>query len=522
VTLDVARNDPEVLRMTRLSLEPGQTLTLDRDVFAGLAQGSGTATVAAGPLARLNLAGLLRQLDAYPYGCAEQVTSTAMPLLYLSDLSAEAGLATPSDLRDRIDTAIRRVLTYQSSSGSFGLWFASSGDLWLDAYITDFLSRARDRGHAVPERAFSMAIDNLRNRINYAPQFDRDGASWAYALHVLAREGAAAVGDLRYYADERAAAFDTPLAAAHLGAALAAYGDPARADRMFAQAVRLVDAATVRDGWRDDYGTPTRDLAGVLTLATASGSQAVPADRMTTALTDAVQQRMARGRGLSTQEAAWTLLAADALRSGAGTAGIAVDGVPARGPVLRELRDEGAATQSIAIFNTGDAASDITLTTFGVPLVPEPAGGTTLRLSRSYYTLDGAVVTDEDLSRGIPVGTRLVTVLNVQVFDGAGGRLMVDDPLPAGFEIDNPNLLRAGDVRALDWLDGETNAAFTEARADRFLAALDRPSGGDFRLAYIVRAVSPGTFHHPAALVEDMYRPTARAIGSTGRLRVVE
>jgi alpha-2-macroglobulin len=39
------------------------------------------------------------------------------------------------------------------------------------------------------------------------------------------------------------------------------------------------------------------------------------------------------------------------------------------------------------------------------------------------------------------------------------------------------------------------------------------PGGGGparqcaFRLAYVVRAVSPGTFHHPAASVEDMYRP---------------
>ena len=42
---------------------------------------------------------------------------------------------------------------------------------------------------------------------------------------VLAREGAAAMGDLRYYADVKGDAFATPLAAAQLGAALASYGD---------------------------------------------------------------------------------------------------------------------------------------------------------------------------------------------------------------------------------------------------------------------------------------------------------
>jgi uncharacterized protein YfaS (alpha-2-macroglobulin family) len=41
-----------------------------------------------------------------------------------------------------------------------------------------------------------------------------------------------------------------------------------------------------------------------------------------------------------------------------------------------------------------------------------------------------------------------------------------------------------------------------------------------FQLAYIVRAVSPGTYHHPAALVTDMYRPEYRAITATTRLTV--
>jgi uncharacterized protein YfaS (alpha-2-macroglobulin family) len=98
---------------------------------------------------------------------------------------------------------------------------------------------------------------------------------------------------------------------------------------------------------------------------------------------------------------------------------------------------------------------------------------------------------------------------------------MVDDPLPAGFEIDNPNLLRGGDIRAFDWMDpivGE-NAEF---RQDRFLAAVDWRSDRSFQLAYIVRAVSPGSFHHPAASVEDMYRPQMRARTATGRITVVE
>ena len=76
---------------------------------------------------------------------------------------------------------------------------------------------------------------------------------------------------------------------------------------------------------------------------------------------------------------------------------------------------------------------------------------------------------------------------------GSGeARLMVDDPLPAGFEIDNPSLIRAGDIATLDWLDSVAETRTTEFRQDRFLAAVDWTTGEPFRLAYLVRAISPG------------------------------
>ena len=119
-------------------------------------------------------------------------------------------------------------------------------------------------------------------------------------------------------------------------------------------------------------------------------------------------------------------------------------------------------------------------------------------------------------------GTRLVTLLTVTPWDGSDGRLMIADPLPAGFEIDNPNLLRAGDIQALDWLQVTQNTETTEFRQDRFLAAVDWTSDKPVRLAYIVRAVTPGVFHHPAASVEDMYRPAYRATGAAGTVTITE
>ena len=511
LTLPVRVNDPEVSQTRRFTLNDQGTFTFGRDVFAEMRPGTGSATLALGPLARLDAPGLLLALDRYPYGCTEQTTSRAMPLLYMDQVAVAMGLGTRDDLKTRIEGAIERVLTRQSSNGSFGLWSPGSGDFWLDAYVSDFLSRAKAQGYEVPQHAFRMAMDNLRNRVNFAADFDRGGEDIAYALMVLAREGAASMGDLRYFADVKTRAFGSPLAAAQLGAALALYGDPTRADLMFAEAVRQLVAQTGGEDkiWRADYGTHLRDAAGVLTLAAEAGSNVVDRKILT--------ERIAKPGHKSTQEALWTLLAANALIDAPSGDGFTVNGAPTTGPLVHVLEDQTAMAPLEIRNATGDEAV-LTLTTFGVPKVAPERGGNGYAIDRLYFTMDGAPADIENVA----VGTRLVTVLRITPFSSTEARLMVNDPLPAGFEIDNPSLLSSGDVRELDWLKLNAGPESTEFRSDRFLAAVNWRSDKPFELGYIVRAISPGGFHHPAASVEDMYRPEFRAHTDTGRVRIIE
>lgn len=511
LVLPIRQLDPEVTRRSRFTLAAGDNFTFDSDVFAGMLPGSGTATLAAGPIARFDAPGLLNALDRYPYGCTEQITSRALPLLYMNEVATAMGLVERNQLATRIEQAVAEVLGNQASNGAFGLWRPRSGEFWLDAYVTDFLSRARDRGFDVPQVAFTQALDNLRNRVNFAPDFDYGGEDIAYALYVLAREGAAAIGDLRYYADEKAQALATPLAKAQLGAALAAYGDPRRADALFAAAAadlsRPVSDAQV---WRSDYGTTLRDSAAVLTLAVEAGSNAVNRDRLAEAIAP-----LQGGAPRSTQEATWSLLAAHALVGDSQAGDLLVDGAPVEWPLVRLLEDR-VSGGDVAIRNAGASDTVLTLTTFGVPETPEPAGGNGYAITREYLTLDGVPVDPS----AVASGTRMVTVLTVRPFGGGEARLMVNDPLPAGFEIDNPNLLRSGDIGALEFLDVLEDTENTEFREDRFLAAVDWRSDDPFRLAYLVRAVTPGSYHHPAASVEDMYRPEFRARTDAGRVSV--
>ena len=161
------------------------------------------------------------------------------------------------------------MLARQGSEGAFGLWSPGGDDAWLDAYVTDFLTRARARGFSISDDQFKLALDRLRNYVSTAPDVSTDGGlALSYALYVLARNGMAPVGDLRYIADVKLDALSTPTAKAEIAAALAMLGDRVRAEKAFDAALgALPEDAKDSTGGRPDFGSPLRDAAAVVTLA---------------------------------------------------------------------------------------------------------------------------------------------------------------------------------------------------------------------------------------------------------------
>lgn len=511
----VRANDPPQSRTSAVTLRPGGDLAIAEGMLDDYVLGTGSVLVAITGAGRIDVPGVLRDLDRYPYGCAEQLTSRALPMLYLDDVALAVGMAADEPARKRLEKALQGVLAKQSSRGSFGLWGPGSGDLWLDAYVTDFLTRAREQGHDVPEVAFEIALDNLRNQLAYASDFDNGGEGIAYALYVLARNGRALIGDLRYYAETKLDDFATPTAKAQIGAALALYGDRLRADAVFKAAASDLGPSYADDGgWRVDYGSNLRDTAALLTLAAEAGSTAIDLRRLASRIAD-----MRAGRGYtSTQENAWTLLAANALLHGAARPQLSVNGDRLDGAYYGHYDAESLADTPIAIANRGGEAIDATITVSGIPREARPAGGNGYRIERAFYDLAGRRIALDQVEQG----ARIVVVVTVRADAQRAARLIVDDPLPAGLEIDNPNLIRSGDIDGIPWLGLLEHAAHKEFRADRFVAAIERSrhESEQMQFAYVVRAVSPGVFRYPAALVEDMYRPEMRAWTDTGRVEV--
>ena len=514
LTLGVLARSGPVTRSTVVPLEPGGTLGLDADRFDGFVPGTASLTLAVGPLAHLHVPELLLQLDRYPYGCAEQITSRALPLLYLNEVANTVGLGDDATIGKKVKDAIADLLSKQTSSGGFGLWGPFSyTDFWLDSYVTDFLLRAKTAGYDVPELALNNALDNLGNQVAYAPDFDNGGEALAYALYDLARAGRAAIGDLRYYAEARMDNFATPLAKAQIGAALALYGERTRAAEAFDAAVASMPTTEDRYAYRGDYGSRLRDLAGVLALA----GEFKPAGIDRAALAKQLAGLRDLSRWTSTQEDAWTLLAAASLGREAAAGSVTLNGKALDAPVYRRFGENAFAHGAMTLVNEDNQATEATVSVTGIPVDPPEPSSNGFELTRTYYSLDGTPI--DDMSQATQ-NDRFVVVVSVKATALGSGQYVIADPLPAGFEIENPDLTSAGGIGDLSWLSVD-RPEHVESRTDRYVAAFDFSSGTpDFSVAYMARAVSPGTFTLPGASFEDMYRPEMRANTSAGTITI--
>jgi uncharacterized protein YfaS (alpha-2-macroglobulin family) len=511
--LDVKAATQILARRSIRTLAKGESLTLTSDLFSDLVQGTGSVSLSVSLSTALDAATILKALDRYPYGCSEQIASRAMPLLYVNDLAVGAHLAMDAAVDQRVKDAIDRLLARQGSNGSFGLWSAGGDDAWLDAYVTDFLTRAREKGFAVPDVLFKGALDRIRNSVVNANEPEKDGGrDLAYGLYVLARNGAAPIGDLRYLADTKLNNLATPIAKAQLAAALALVGDRSRAERVYAAALESLAPKPVLEFGRVDYGSALRDAAALVTLASEGNAPHAT-------LTEAVA-RVEAARGLtpytSTQENAWLVLASRALAKENLT--LDVDGSPVKTALYRSYKASEMDGKPVKVTNTGDTPVQAVVSVSGAPVTPEPAASNGFKIERNYFALDGKPA---DVSKARQ-NDRFVVVLKITEPKPEYGHIMVSDYLPAGFEIDNPHLVSSGDAGTLDWIEDGEEPANTEFRDDRFTAAIDRASDAKsvFTVAYVVRAVSPGKYVLPQAYVEDMYNPSRYGRTGTGAIEV--
>lgn len=522
-----------VSRVSRTLMEPGDTFAIDQNVFNGLQSGSRSMSVTFSSLP-VDAGALYASLARYPYGCTEQTVSRAMPLLYaeqLVDLGDEA--ARDDGARTRVQEAITVILNRQSGDGSFGLWRESDryASPWLGAYTADFLHRAKEAGYAVPDEAMDRAWSSLQNVAQgtawrvYGYDTDVWESNWhddtqarlmqrasAYALYVLAKAGRADISRLRYLHDRTLNEIDSPLARAHIGAALAHMGDRSRASGAFRSAI----SALGYNNKGDYYQTPRRDLAGVFALASETAFNDLLTD-----LSERLGDDLPDPDRLTTQEKSFLLLAVNSMVGEEGGVTVETEGL-GRGNDNEEryLLTEGQAMAEGTSFTLGgDKPLFRTVIARGTPASAPPIATENLRINKTVHGLTGQRARLGQVTQG----DQFVIVLKVTPEEKRTNPLIIADLLPAGFEIET--ILRPadgyrGDRRddgAFAWIGRIDRPKTAQAQDDRFVAAIDLREQSA-TLAYLVRAVTPGDFVIPGATAEDMYRPDVHARSAAGRI----
>tara|TARA_B100000678_G_scaffold290879_1_gene305200 strand:- start:16119 stop:21074 length:4956 start_codon:yes stop_codon:yes gene_type:complete len=515
-------------RIEKTLLAAGANYSIPPALLTGFVPGSEEAVVSFSALP-IDAGSLYASLARYPYGCTEQITSRAMPLLYAEQLAVLAGEAddeAEGRARRTVQEAVNSLLNRQSPDGAIGLWREGDRNAspWLGAYATDFLVRAKEAGYTVPTEALNRALGALADvsqgeawRV-YGYDTDVWESRWhqdtedklmkrsaPYALYVLAKAGEADVSRLRYMHDRELNQILSPLARAQLGAGLALLGDRSRAVSAFEAAIDAVGYSN--DG--DYYQTALRDLAGILSLAAEVD------------MTDVVEQLSPRlgadvpdAAELTTQEKAFLLLAWNALTDGQPRPTIESSEDGAEG---RYVIEDVASAREASFTNASDAPVWQTTFVRGAPQEPPGAASSEFSVSKDVFTLTGSRVDLDEVERG----DRLVIRLTLNPEQRRTNPMIVEDMLPAGLEIEGVLSYAdgSGEDGAFSWLGEIQTAKTAEARDDRFVAAIDVREDSQI-LAYVVRAVTAGEFVFPGAVAEDMYRPDVYARSPAERLTI--
>ncbi|MBL9097609.1 MAG: alpha-2-macroglobulin family protein [Alphaproteobacteria bacterium] len=535
----VARSWPIEVREPQLpvsaedtvTVAPGQENRFGKELLASFKPGTAqVAVTVAGGKGFNDVPGLLRWLDRYPYGCLEQTTSRAFPLVYYNDMALLAQVKQDKNIKDRVQEAAYKILDMQTYGGSFGMWSSISGeaDAYIGMFATDFLMQAKAKGYVVPEEGIERALGWARRAAGSESNGD---LARAYGFYLLARAGTLNPSELRYFADTRTEGMTNAFALGLTAAALTDIGDRARAAPAFTKARDIAAGAQPAKYVTDSYyGSLLRDVAGLTAMSAKAGQAG-----LIPALVDRVAGFDPRLNYTTTQEKAWMLLAAHEVEASIPPVNIAVSGATVSaaaqgGKVLRFSPSLAQIDQGVAVKNNGQKEVFRIVSAEGIPAQALPASQNGVTLTKAILTMNGQPASLANVKQN----DRFIVRLSGEMGDNRARLMALLDLLPAGFEIEGAVQRKDDGSTIYPFLPVLASANITEARDDRFVATFDigsnyqptdpkeiakqrRPT---FHFAYIVRATVPGSYAVPAALVEDMYAPDIRARTNMGQMTI--
>jgi hypothetical protein len=478
---------PKIFTREFMSLNPSQTLNV-KDIVNRANTNKfidGSLWVSSAPLIAVDM--LKQELDNYPLRCAEQTTSRAFALLDSNSSYDKA----------QVVDAIDRVVSLQKLNGGFGLWSSVEDSLWISSYVMDFLTRAKDAGYSVPENSLKEGLKYLENSLNrWASTRELQEAN-IYALYVLARAKKIFMSDIMHFVNDTQSKVKSAISWGQLGATLKIVAEDALAKELFSKAKKSLNSGD----YFVNYGGVLRDKAALVVLLNEAGFK----EDATKMLID-LKLSLKDKEYLSTQELSQILRAAQAVEIKGDKIELKVGNKVYSSNKPYHIKSKNLADfKEITNIGNGSIWWDFGYIAILSKQSFEQLENRGFSITKQIFTLDGKVV---DISN-IAQGDRFAVVVSGTVEDGSIKDPTIIDFLPAGFEIENPNISGIDNTTSLKWLKNTTLAKYKEYRDDRFVAQFNPVKS--FKFAYIVRAVTIGEFAIAPAKIEDMFKPRYRA-----------
>ncbi len=512
-----------VWRAGQVAGEAGESFTLPAERIVE----SDTLSVQITPSVAATLLDALPYLADYPYGCVEQTMSRFLPSVIVAEVAKKLDLDTGEKLSDvprKVKRGLRRLYSQQNGDGSWGWWSGGTGNLYMTAYVTSGLLRAKAAEYDVRQDVIDPAIEWMVESVGKEKRLD----TVAYVAYVLAQSGRkpkqtiARVYDKREELNEHTRAL-LALAMQHAGDGRAktvvsnledyrvetengchwgeeSWGWRWSDDQIEATAASLLAMLRVdpdnplipKTVWwlvtnrRGDHWKSTKDTA----LALAALSEYVVLTGELKADYTAkvfVNDKLIRAIEVTPENA------------------LELDGAV---NVPRENLKTGDNT--VRIEREGEGALYYSL--LGTHFTTEAfitGAKSVIGVDRKYYTVEEYVDEDKKLqTRRKPVtgpvasGTKVeveLTLTSENEFD----YVMFEDFKPAGCE---PVDLHSGHT----WGDGVS--AYREFRDEKVVLFIDHLPQGTHKLTYQVRAEIPGDFHALPNIGQGMYMPDVRCL----------
>lgn len=456
----------------------------------------------------------------YQHQCTEQLTSKALPLLFVSQFKT-VDTQEAEKIKKNVQEAIRQLYARQLPNGGFVYWPGNAvADEWITSYTGMFLTLAQEKGYAVNSNVLSKwkrfqqaAAQNWRMPQQEDSWFRwQSGLQQAFRLYTLALAGSPEYGAMNRMKEQ------SGLSAQAKWRLAAAY---ALAGKMKAAGELVYNAETTvapYSSMNQVYGSSERDEAMILETL-------VLMNREREALQQAkvVSRNLSQEDWFSTQSTAFSLMAMARLAeklSGTLDFTWTINGkqqpaVKSAKAVFEKEISTTPKSGTVLVKNLGKGALNADLITRTQLLNDTlPAISNHLRLEVRYTDANGSPISVDDIRQGTDF-LAIVTVANISGTSDYSN-LALTQIIPSGWEIYNERLVASAEGTTPS-SGSSGNYTYQDIRDDRVLTYFNLNQGESKTFTVRLQAAYAGNYILPAIQCEAMYDVAVQARTKAGR-----